>query len=187
MKITVGVLLALQVLAASAKHSHEVLGAVGKRHQHQHHARHAHPSPAESKLVATEPKVKRDGQCQFPSDAGLFAVTPGSENAGWAMSPDQPCTPGKYCPYACPPGQVMAQWDPDATSYPSMVRLRSLVMYMANVYRTVDCTVMTMVTSRNHSLTSHTVWMVQILLAPRIRLARALPFARLSYQVMKPC
>jgi hypothetical protein len=60
---------------------------------------------------------KRGGQCQFPSDAGLVAVTPGSSNAGWAMSPDQPCQPGHYCPYACPSGQMMAQWDPDATSY----------------------------------------------------------------------
>lgn len=33
------------------------------------------------------------------------------------MSPDQPCTPGNWCPYACPPGQLMAQWDPEATSY----------------------------------------------------------------------
>ncbi|KAM5475723.1 hypothetical protein MauCBS54593_001415 [Microsporum audouinii] len=60
---------------------------------------------------------KRDGQCQFPADAGLVSVTPNEQNAGWAMSPDQPCKPGNYCPYACPPGQVMAQWDPEATSY----------------------------------------------------------------------
>lgn len=33
------------------------------------------------------------------------------------MSPDEPCTPGKYCPYACPPGQLMNQWDPDAKAY----------------------------------------------------------------------
>lgn len=33
------------------------------------------------------------------------------------MSPDQQCTAGNYCPYACPPGQLMAQWDKSATSY----------------------------------------------------------------------
>lgn len=69
---------------------------------------------------------KRGGQCQFPTDAGLVAVTPKAMNAGWAMSPDQPCMPDSYCPYACPPGQVMAQWDPKATAYTypaSMVRL----------------------------------------------------------------
>ncbi|KUL90385.1 hypothetical protein ZTR_02043 [Talaromyces verruculosus] len=60
---------------------------------------------------------KRGGQCEFPTDAGLVAVTPGSSNAGWAMSPDQPCQPGNWCPYACPPGQVSMQWNPDATSY----------------------------------------------------------------------
>lgn len=60
--------------------------------------------------------VKR-GECQFPMDKGLVAVTPEAQNAGWAMSPDQPCKPGMYCPYACPPGQLMAQWDPKATSY----------------------------------------------------------------------
>jgi hypothetical protein len=60
---------------------------------------------------------RRGGQCQFPTDAGLVPVAPGSQNAGWAMSPDQPCLPGNYCPYACPPGQLSMQWDPSATSY----------------------------------------------------------------------
>ncbi|QYS93535.1 Glycoside hydrolase family 132 protein [Trichoderma simmonsii] len=64
--------------------------------------------------------VKR-GQCAFPTDdPNLVAVTPDAENAGWAMSPDQPCTPGHYCPIACKPGMVMAQWDPDSSySYPA--------------------------------------------------------------------
>ncbi|TGZ78137.1 hypothetical protein EX30DRAFT_310450 [Ascodesmis nigricans] len=60
---------------------------------------------------------KRSGQCQFPTDAGLIAVTPKGKNAGWAMSPDKPCKPGMYCPYACPSGELMAQWDPKATEY----------------------------------------------------------------------
>lgn len=35
------------------------------------------------------------------------------------MSPDRPCKFGSYCPYACPPGQVMNQWKPGTTyTYP---------------------------------------------------------------------
>ncbi|CAG8426205.1 unnamed protein product [Penicillium salamii] len=75
---------------------------------------HAHARHHETREVALE---KKGGQCQFPSDAGLVAVTPNEENAGWAMSPNQPCKPGNYCPYACPSGEVSMQWDPKATSY----------------------------------------------------------------------
>ncbi|KAM0202931.1 hypothetical protein ACHAPQ_001143 [Fusarium lateritium] len=64
---------------------------------------------------------KRGGQCQFPTDdPNMVAVTPDEKNAGWAMSPDQPCKPGNYCPFACKPGMVMNQWDPDSTyEYPA--------------------------------------------------------------------
>lgn len=82
------------------------------RHGHGHH-HHRHQSVAEDGT----PLEKRGGQCQFPTDAGLVAITPDQQNAGWAMSPNQPCLPGHYCPYACPPGQVSMQWDPKATSY----------------------------------------------------------------------
>lgn len=67
--------------------------------------------------LSTAAPTKRAATCSFPNDDGLVSVTPKSSNGGWAMSPDEPCTAGKYCPYACPPGQVMAQWDPKATSY----------------------------------------------------------------------
>ena len=50
--------------------------------------------------------------CSLPSDADIVPV--GAN--GWAMSPDEPCIPGKYCPYACPPGKVMNQWDQDRKS-----------------------------------------------------------------------
>ena len=73
------------------------------------------PEPTE--IVSEAVIEKRGGQCQFPYDAGLVSVTPGEQNAGWAMSPNQPCLPGNYCPYACPPGQVSMQWNPAATSY----------------------------------------------------------------------
>ncbi|EGV61077.1 hypothetical protein PSN45_001959 [Yamadazyma tenuis] len=72
-------------------------------------------------LTAAVPVEKRSNTCKFPTDQGLIAVTPSKSNGGWAMSPDQECTAGSYCPYACPAGQLMAQWDPSATgySYPS--------------------------------------------------------------------
>lgn len=62
-------------------------------------------------------KEKRGNVCQFPTDAGLVAVNSGGMNGGWAIPPDTQCTGGMFCPYACPAGQVMAQWDPSATSY----------------------------------------------------------------------
>jgi Beta-glucosidase (SUN family) len=82
----------------------------------------------ELRSVSSEADIeKRQSQCQFPTDAGLVSVTPDQENAGWAMSPNQPCTPGSYCPYACPPGQLSMQWDPTATSY---TYPESMVSYM---------------------------------------------------------
>lgn len=67
-------------------------------------------------LAAAAP-TKRSNTCAFPTDKGLVEITPRSDNAGWAMSPDQKCSAGSYCPYACPSGQLMAQWDPLSTSY----------------------------------------------------------------------
>jgi hypothetical protein len=93
---------------------------LGSHHSHLSHAqRHAHgprQHPAKGLLVS-----KREGQCVFPTDdSNLVPVTLDAENAGWAMSPDQPCLPGSYCPYACKPGMVMAQWDPKSTfTYPA--------------------------------------------------------------------
>lgn len=77
------------------------------------HSSHSNTNNSSSELTL---KLKRN-QCKFPLDVGLVPVTLDKLNAGWAMSPDQECLPEKYCPYACPPGQVMAQWDPAATSY----------------------------------------------------------------------
>ncbi|CAH0048757.1 unnamed protein product [Clonostachys solani] len=89
-------------------------------HQHRHldtdlEVRHSHNAPEETSLAT------RGGQCQFPTDdPNLVAVTPNAKNAGWAMSPDQECKPGSYCPFACKSGMVMAQWDPDSTyTYPA--------------------------------------------------------------------
>lgn len=91
--------------AAKHGHSHNLEHlAHAKRHNHLHVAR-------------SEDTVEKRGTCTFPTNAGLVPVTLDDQNAGWAMSPNQPCLPETYCPYACPPGQVMAQWNPLATSY----------------------------------------------------------------------
>ncbi|KAI1000224.1 hypothetical protein K3495_g7974 [Podosphaera aphanis] len=79
--------------------------------------RHPHHDEVPSNHTAHSGLQEDHGTCSFPTDAGLVSITPGSKNAGWAMSPDQACSPGSYCPYACPSGQVMAQWNPDAKSY----------------------------------------------------------------------
>lgn len=94
--------LALFACAGAAQHGH------GNGHSHHHRHRHA---------SVEEPLEKRGGSCKFPKDAGLVEITPSMTNGGWALSPDQACKPGGYCPYACPPGQLSMQWDPDATSY----------------------------------------------------------------------
>lgn len=96
------------------------VGAARHGHSH-HHARYEARSDKNSTLQ------KKSGQCQFPTDVGLVPVTPNAGNAGWAMSPNQLCEPGNYCPYACPPGQVMMQWDPLAISYTYPLSMVSIV------------------------------------------------------------
>lgn len=100
--------IALILLAAIVEAKHDVHGALEAIHR-----RHRH----ERELARNETVEKRGGSCAFPTDAGLIAVTPGSGNGGWAFAPDQTCSYGRYCPYACPAGQVSMQWDPSATSY----------------------------------------------------------------------
>lgn len=97
------------------------------RHIHHHaHQRRAYAiedillpsiSPAANETEELDLSKRSSGECAFPYGANMVAVTPDSSNAGWAMSPDQPCTPGSYCPFACSPGMVMDQWDPAATTY----------------------------------------------------------------------
>ena len=159
MKSTTSAVLLLASLV-SAKHGvHEHLEALHRRH-HEHAARSV-PETAESgvEIRSATPETaapeKRGGQCAFPYSDGIVPVTPGSQNAGWAMSPNQPCIPGGYCPYACPPGEVMMQWDPSATtySYPeSMVSNPTFIMTQANFRRMEVFTATTMATSRSRSL-----------------------------------
>jgi len=98
------------------------------KHSHHHHAhelfaakRHGHGHLQAGDAVNTSKVQKRSG-CSLPDHPDLVFV-PGAENNGFAMSPDEPCTDGKYCPFACKPGKVMAQWEPGSTyKYPeSMV------------------------------------------------------------------
>lgn len=103
------VLLATPVCLASDSHRrlHQLLE---KKHAHVH-GRHTHETSS----------LDKRGTCDFPTDDdNLVAVTPDEMNAGWAMSPDQKCSRDSWCPYACKPGMVMAQWDPDSTyDYPA--------------------------------------------------------------------
>lgn len=130
-KAAIGAAIVLLATVSEARHSHDRAVQLetherrqGHGHGHSHKKVHSARSEHEN-----EPVLDKRDACSFPSTAGLVAVTPGQENAGWAMSPDQPCVAGKFCPYACPPGQLMGQWDASATtySYPaSMVRSQTL-------------------------------------------------------------
>lgn len=85
------------------------------RRAHEHYNNnHTHNEQDAQELGLLEPRgrlVNRAGQCAFPDgEAGLVAITPGSMNRGWALSPDQECTADSYCPFACEPGMVMNQW-----------------------------------------------------------------------------
>ncbi|KAL8734311.1 MAG: hypothetical protein Q9166_001509 [cf. Caloplaca sp. 2 TL-2023] len=99
-----------------AKHGDTHLRGLEHRHLH-HKGRTVSAIETGDDLQIETPAVeRRTGKCQFPEDAGLVPVA-GSSNGGWAMSPDECCEPDGYCPYACPPGQISMQWDPEATSY----------------------------------------------------------------------
>lgn len=99
------------------------------KHRHLHQATHrSHAETRDQGASLTPSLEKRGGKCQFPSDEDLVSVTPKEENGGWAMSPDEPCEPGSYCPYACPAGMVMAQWDPKAKSYSHPESMVSIII-----------------------------------------------------------
>ncbi|KAK3944774.1 hypothetical protein QBC46DRAFT_145937 [Diplogelasinospora grovesii] len=85
----------------------------GHRHAHEQYGkRHAH-SHQELELVEA-PKVEKRATCSLPSHPDLVPV-PGGSNNGFAMSPDQSCTDGTWCPIACVSGKVMAQWEPNSS------------------------------------------------------------------------
>ncbi|KAK6331532.1 hypothetical protein TWF730_004608 [Orbilia blumenaviensis] len=100
------------VLATEVSISAPVL----RRHAHHHQKKHITPKTYNAAAADLE---KRNGgrACRFPDKNKMVAVAKSQMNGGWALPPDQPCQPGMYCPYACPPGYLMGQWDPDATTY----------------------------------------------------------------------
>lgn len=94
-----------------------------RRRAHSHFTRHAQLSAKIEQLNVEHAGVeKRGSTCSLPDHSDLVRV-PGDKNGGFAMSPDQACEDGMYCPIACKPGMVMAQWKADTTyEYPdSMV------------------------------------------------------------------
>ncbi|KAI1492638.1 beta-glucosidase-domain-containing protein [Biscogniauxia mediterranea] len=109
-------LLASHPYTAAAEHHHQ--------HQYLHQRHHAHveardvfrghtPSNETSNPRSQKLQARGGSTCKFPSDKGAVAITPGSMNAGWSMSPDQECADGTWCPFACPPGKMLAQWKPN--------------------------------------------------------------------------
>lgn len=131
-------LLSIQPCVATTQHRHHHLH-LEKKHSHVH-SHDLLQGRLQSDLQSSynpnysarnsSALVSRDGKkkCKFPTGKGLFAVTPSMMNGGWALAPDQECVSGTWCPIACPPGQVMAQWKPGTTySYPeSTVSIPSL-------------------------------------------------------------
>lgn len=105
---------------------------VASSHRRLHQLPNKKHTHLRSHTVEDANSIVKRGQCAFPTDdPNLVAVTPDAQNAGWAMSPDQPCKPGSYCPIACKPGMVMAQWDPDSSyTYPA-----SMVSFYCNAER----------------------------------------------------
>ena len=100
---------------------------LGHRHAHVEYARrhghgHGHEQRQADEIIGAPKVAARKASCSLPDDADLVRV-PGDVNNGFAMSPDEPCEDGKWCPIACVSGKVMAQWKPNTTQvYPeSMV------------------------------------------------------------------
>lgn len=114
-------------------------------------------------------------KCKFPKKKDLVPVYEDGVNAGWAMSPDEACIPGKYCPYACPPGQLMNQWNPDATTY----------LYPTSMDGGFTATVMALLV--NHLVIESSVLTVRELSRLLTKPVRMLHFVKLSYQETKPC
>ncbi|KAK4126570.1 glycoside hydrolase family 132 protein [Parathielavia appendiculata] len=100
---------------------------LGHRHAHDQYAkRHGHGHGHQAAEVLDAPKVApRKARCTLPDHPDLVRV-PGEKNNGFAMSPDQPCEDGTWCPLACVSGKVMAQWKPNTTYNPNESMLGGL-------------------------------------------------------------
>lgn len=111
-------LVLLTAAPVDASLAHRQLHLLDKRHS----LAHVHGGAKEQRAPVASAKVAKRGVCQFPGGDNVVAVTPDAQNAGWAMSPDQPCKPGMYCPYACASGMVGTQWDP-SSDYSTSARM----------------------------------------------------------------
>jgi len=111
----IGTAILLLSLPCDTKHVHQLSHLDSKRHNHKHVHKSLQASPRAEGIE--DVLETRAGACAFPNDPSMTAVTPDQANAGWAMSPNQPCTPGGWCPYACKAPGVSKQWDPAATAY----------------------------------------------------------------------
>ncbi|KAK1762240.1 hypothetical protein QBC33DRAFT_581859 [Phialemonium atrogriseum] len=102
----------LSAQPAAATHSHRhAHSRLGKKHTHGH-------GQSFVELVGAPKAVEKRTTCSLPDHPDLVRIA-GADNNGFAMSPDQTCDSGKYCPFACVPGKVMAQWEPNSTyAYP---------------------------------------------------------------------
>ncbi|KAK4640567.1 hypothetical protein QC761_601530 [Podospora bellae-mahoneyi] len=91
----------------------------GHRHAHERYARRQnHHSHMAGEVIGASRIAARKAPCSLPDDPDLVRV-PGDVNNGFAMSPDEPCEDGKWCPIACRSGKVMAQWKPNTKyTYP---------------------------------------------------------------------
>ena len=188
----IGTAILLLSLPCDAKHghSHQLSNLDVKRHNHRHMHKTLQASPRAEGIE--DGLEKRSGQCAFPFGAdGLVAVTPGSQNAGWAMSPDQPCTPGMYCPYACKSSYVGCQWDPSATAY---VYPENMVCYsislersMADNFSTVVSIAIPTASSANLSPINLIVNQEQVPSACKIPFPKLFHSARRFFQAMRQC
>lgn len=112
--------LSLQAALGSAAIIFSASGCGASAHRRRHHQEskrssnvhgHAHSPRADEGVFK-----KRSDMCLFPdNEPNVVRVVLNDKNRGWAMSIDQECTPGKYCPFACKSGMVMAQWQPGST------------------------------------------------------------------------
>jgi hypothetical protein len=167
-----------------ATSAHRKAHQLDKRHTHGH----GHHQRNEVELVDKRTAAK----CTFPSDGDLVAVTPHAANGGWAMSPDQECRGGMWCPIACKPGKVMAQWDPNSTYVPatSMVSADGpfpLGSPAADNIRMEGCIAARMGKSRKPLTAYQCVSMVPVPSRLSTRLAPQCHGARPSCQAMRLC
>lgn len=86
-------------------------------YQHAHAHQHARRQGQQIEGKNLTHLFRRSGTCSFPNGDNMVAVQSSGKNGGWAMHNDQECSYGSWCPYACEPGMLMNQWDPDITSY----------------------------------------------------------------------